>query len=69
MEVSGLSCIRRVASITWGLEKHSSYMLVKEQLAIRAQEDLILTCGQLKLTQSGLCDSYLFPSGMLGLYF
>jgi hypothetical protein len=36
MEVGSLSCIRGVASITWGLEKHSSYMLVKEQLAIQA---------------------------------
>jgi hypothetical protein len=33
-EVGGLSCIRRVASIIWGLEKHSYYMLVKEQPAI-----------------------------------
>jgi hypothetical protein len=29
----GLSCIRGVASITWGLEEHSSCMLVKEQPA------------------------------------
>jgi hypothetical protein len=49
MEVGSLSCIRRVAFITWRLEKHSSYLLVKEQ-PIRAQEDLILTRGQVKLT-------------------
>jgi hypothetical protein len=29
----GLSCTRGVASITWGLEEHSSCMLVKEQPA------------------------------------
>jgi hypothetical protein len=69
MEVGGLSYIRRVASITWELEKHSSYILVKEQRAIQAQEDLILTRGQLKLIRFGLCDSYLSPSGMLGLRF
>jgi hypothetical protein len=68
-EVGGLSYIRQVASITWGLEKHSSYILVNEQPAIRVQEDLILTCGQLKLTRYGMYDSYLTPSDMLGLHF
>jgi hypothetical protein len=53
----GLSCTRGVASITWGLEEHSSCMLVKEQPATRAREDLVSTCGQIKLTQFGLCDS------------
>jgi hypothetical protein len=51
------------------LYKHSSHMLVKEQPVIWVQEDLILTRGQVKLTQSGLCDSYLSPSSMSGLRF
>jgi hypothetical protein len=63
-EGCGLSCTRRVASITWGLEEHSSSMLVKEHLATPAREDLVSTCGQIKLTQFGLCDSCLSPSGM-----
>jgi hypothetical protein len=33
-EVGSLTCTKGVASITWGLEKQSSYMLVKEQPAI-----------------------------------
>jgi hypothetical protein len=66
-DLCGLSCTRGVASITWGLEEHSSCMLVKEQLATRAQEDLVSTCGQIKLTQFGLSDSCLSPSGMSSL--
>jgi hypothetical protein len=62
-----LFCTRGVASITWGLEEHSSCMLVKEQPATRAREDLDSTCGQIKLTQFGLCDSCLSPSGMSSL--
>jgi hypothetical protein len=31
-------------------------MLVKEQLAIQARDDLVSDCGQVKLTQSRLCD-------------
>jgi hypothetical protein len=62
-----LSYIRGVASITWGLEEHSSCMLVEEQLATRAREDLVSTCGQIKLTQFGMCDSCLSPSGMSSL--
>jgi hypothetical protein len=50
MEVGGLSCTRGVASITWGLKKYSSYMLVKEQPETRVQEDLVSTCGQVKVT-------------------
>jgi hypothetical protein len=50
-----------------GLEEHSSCMLVKEQLATRAREDLVSTCRQIKLTQFGLCDSCLSPSGMSSL--
>jgi hypothetical protein len=50
MEVGGLSCTRGVASITWGLEKQSSCILVKEQLVIRVREDLVSTHGQVKVT-------------------
>jgi hypothetical protein len=50
MEVGGLSCTRGVASITWRLEKHSSCILVKEQLVIRVQEDLVSIRGQVKVT-------------------
>jgi hypothetical protein len=32
----------------WNLEKHSSHMLVKEQPAIQAREDLVSTRGQVK---------------------
>jgi hypothetical protein len=64
-----LTCTRGLASITWGLEKHSSCMLVKEQLAIQAREDLVLAHGQVKLTRFGLCDYYSSLSGMLGLRF
>jgi hypothetical protein len=63
----GLSCTRGVASITWGLEEHSSCMLVTEQPTTRAREDLNSTCGQIKLTQFSLCDSCLFPSSMSSL--
>jgi hypothetical protein len=63
----GLSCIRGIASITWGLEEHSSCMLVKEQPATRAREDVVSTCGQIKLTQFGLCDFCLSPSGISSL--
>jgi hypothetical protein len=50
MEVGSSSCTRGVASITLGLEKHTSYMLIKEQPAIRAREDLVSTHGKVKLT-------------------
>ena len=42
---------RGVTSIIWRLEKHSACMLVKKQPATRAQEDLVSTYGQVKLTQ------------------
>ena len=41
MEVGGLSYIRGTTSVKWGLEKSSSCMLVKEQLAIQVQVDLV----------------------------
>jgi hypothetical protein len=50
MEVGSLSCTRGVASITRGLEKHSSCILVKEQPVIQVQEDLVSTRGQVKVT-------------------
>jgi hypothetical protein len=50
MKVGGLSCTRGDASITWGLEKHSSYMLVKEQPIIQVREDLVSTRGQIEVT-------------------
>jgi predicted metal-dependent enzyme (double-stranded beta helix superfamily) len=65
----GSSCTRGVASITWGLEKQSSYMLVKEQPATQARQDLVSTCGLIKLTQFGLYDFCLSSSGMSGLRF
>ena len=48
-KVGGSSYTRRVTSITWRLEKHSSYMLIKEQLAIRAREDLYFNLWTSKL--------------------
>jgi hypothetical protein len=63
----GLFGTRGIASITWGLEEHSSCMLVNEQPATRAREDLVSTCGQIKLTQFGLYDSCLSPSSMSSL--
>jgi hypothetical protein len=49
MVVGSLSYTRGVTSITWGLEKHSFYILVKEQPVIRVQENLLSTCGQVKV--------------------
>jgi hypothetical protein len=65
----GLFCTKGVSSITWGLEKHSSCMLVKEQPATRAQEDLVSTCAQIKLNQFGMCDFCLSPRVIPSLRF
>jgi hypothetical protein len=69
MEVGGLSCTRGIVSITWGLEKHSFCILVKEQLVIQVREDLISTRRQVKVTRSSLCDSCSSSISMSGLRF